>query len=403
MTTDLQALRFIEVADIYKAGVLAATLRRTPEGVMFDYDEDYRAAGGAAIASTLPAAKAPVLSPAGAVPPFFAGLLPEGRRLTALRRAVKTSADDELTLVVAVGADAVGDVQVVAHGQAPVRPPPRLEADDWSRLRFAELVRDDPAGLDLTGLPGVQDKVSAATIAVPAAGLFILKLDPPEYQHVVANEAFFLRAAATSGVPAAQAEVVTDADGRQGLLVTRFDRRLDHEGAVMALAQEDACQALGRYPADKYNVTAEQAIAALVALTRAKPVAARDLVRQAAFAYLTGNGDQHAKNLSVLQSPDGEWRAAPAYDVPSTYPYGDVTVALSIGGRTREDITRASFLQLGAGLGVPERATAKMLDPLCDAVDGWIDDLPTLPFDERRLHKLRRVVLDRRAQLTARD
>ena len=43
-------------------------------------------------------------------------LLPEGRRLGALRRAVKTSADDELSLLLAVGADAIGDVQVVPSG-----------------------------------------------------------------------------------------------------------------------------------------------------------------------------------------------------------------------------------------------------------------------------------------------
>ncbi|WP_414819923.1 HipA domain-containing protein [Serinicoccus sp. CNJ-927] len=38
-------------------------------------------------------------------------------------------------------------------------------------------------------------------------------------------------------------------------------------------------------------------------------------------AWATGNGDLHAKNLSVLQR-DGEWRVAPVYDVPSTVPYG---------------------------------------------------------------------------------
>jgi len=38
-------------------------------------------------------------SPAGALPSYFSGLLPEGRRLGALRRAVKTSADDELSLL----------------------------------------------------------------------------------------------------------------------------------------------------------------------------------------------------------------------------------------------------------------------------------------------------------------
>jgi len=400
VTMDLAQVRFVEAADVYKAGILAATLRRTATGVVFDYDPGYRARAGAPVASTLPLDAAPMVTPAGAVPAFFAGLLPEGRRLSALRRAVKTSADDELSLLVAVGADTVGDVQVVPHGQPPTRPRPHLEIDDWSSVRFADVLRDDPANVDLTALPGVQAKVSAVTIAVPTGGQFILKLDPPEYPHVVANEAFFLRAAGLSDLATVAADVVTDADGRQGLLVRRFDRRVTDDGRVVGFAQEDACQALGGYPADKYSVTTEAALGALVALTRAKPLAARDLLAQVAFAYLTGNGDQHAKNLSVVQTEGGEWRAAPAYDVPSTYPYGDVTMALSIGGTARDSLTRASFVRLGLGLGVPERATGKLLDRLCEAVDAWVGDLPTLPFDERRLHKLGRLIADRRAKLS---
>ena len=139
--------------------------------------------------------------------------------------------------------------------------------------------------------------------------------------------------------------------------------------------------------------------ASLVALTRAKPVAARDLLTQVAFAYLTGNGDQHAKNPSVVRNSVGEWRVTPAYDVPSTHPYGDVSMALTAGGRAREDITRGVFVQLGRGLGVPERAVVKVLDRLCDAVEAWSPRLPELPFDERQVHKLGRLVRDRRAKL----
>lgn len=62
---------------------------------------------------------APVRTAAGAVPPYFAGLLPESRRLTALQRAIKTSADDEFSLLLAIGHDAIGDVQVVARDGTP--------------------------------------------------------------------------------------------------------------------------------------------------------------------------------------------------------------------------------------------------------------------------------------------
>src|SRR5947208_8159503 len=112
---DLEAIRSVDVADVYKAGRLAARLRRTAGGVEFAYLPDYLD-DGVAVATTLPLSATPRLTPAGAVPPFFAGLLPEGRRLSSLRRAVKTSADDELSLLLAVGRDPLGDTQVVPAG-----------------------------------------------------------------------------------------------------------------------------------------------------------------------------------------------------------------------------------------------------------------------------------------------
>ena len=75
------------------------------------------AAGGPAVASSLPLTGEPVLSAAGAAPPYFTGLLPEGRRLNALRRSVKTSVDDELSLLIVAGGNPVGDVQIVGHGE----------------------------------------------------------------------------------------------------------------------------------------------------------------------------------------------------------------------------------------------------------------------------------------------
>jgi serine/threonine-protein kinase HipA len=212
---------------------------------------------------------------------------------------VKTSADDELTLLLAVGNDTVGDVQVTPLGVPLPTELPTLLVDDWSAIRFADLYADltgerlERAG---AGLAGVQEKVSTAMVSLPVARAherFILKLEPPEYPHLVANEHFFLGAAVRSGIDAARSEVVHDAEGTPGLLVGRFDRVPDGTNAGM-LALEDACQVLGRYPADKYNLTTTEVIEGLIQVTGAPLVAARDLLRQFAFAYLTINGDAHA-------------------------------------------------------------------------------------------------------------
>jgi hypothetical protein len=74
-------------------------------------------------------------------------------------------------------------------------------------------------------------------------------------------------------------------------------------------------------------------------------------------------------------------------------------MALTINGRDREDIGRTDFLALGTAVGLRPRAVERALDELCERVDLWIDDVSTLPFDERRCTKLRRAIEYRRARL----
>lgn len=384
---DLEALTSVQVADVYKAGRMAATLSRRLEGMEFAYLAEYLEGGLPAVATTLPLTDRPVVTHAGAAPPFFAGLLPEGRRLSNLRRAVKTSADDELSLLLAVGRDAIGDVQVVPAGQEPTPAEPLVQVhEDWSEVRFADVLAD--AGVvDPVALPGVQDKVSARMISVPvgrAGERYMLKVDPPEFPHVVENEAFFLSLAREVRMKSAVAEVVQDADGRAGLLVRRFDREPQPSGETVALACEDACQVLGRWPADKYHLTTEQVVSGLAEHCPARAVAVRRLYQQFCYAWLTGNGDVHAKNVAILATPQGEWRVAPAYDLPSTVPYGDTSLALSIQGRTR-GISRNHLLAFGKEIGLPERAAIKVLDELIARLSGLEDRLRdgALPFGQK--------------------
>lgn len=399
----LTELPRVGTADVYKQGRLAAVLTRRPAGVEFRYTDDYLDHPGPAVATTLPVSAEPILTPAGAVPPYFAGLLPEGRRMTALRRAVKTSADDDLSLLLAVGADAIGDVQVLPAGVSPYEVAPVIAVVDFRDVSFQELfARSVGSEPDRVGIPGIQDKVSARMVTVPVSDGgtdHLLKLNPPELPALVENEAYFLAAARRSGLRTVEARLVTDVAGASGLLVRRFDRREDQDGRQVASAVEDGCQVLGRYPADKYAVTAEQVCAALCTHARAPLVAARDLLRQLAFAYLTGNGDAHAKNLAIMCERSGEWIVTPAFDLPSSYLYGDTTVALPVAGRGGSDVPRRAFVEFGAALRLPERAVAGTLDELCARADLWLPDLEQLPFPAGQLRKLRRTIDYRRRLL----
>ena len=398
---ELSELRRVERAEVYKQGHLAATLERTPDGIKFQYLSSWIEEGGPAIASSLPVTTIPQVRSGGALPAYFSGLLPEGRRLGALRREIKTSADDELSLLLGVGGDVVGDVQIVPEGSKLTEIPPRVEVNDFNEISFTQLLREQGLITERIGIAGFQDKVSATVLNLPVAQRgerYILKLNPPEYKHVVENEDFFLRAAKLSGLNVAKAKVVTDIDGETGLLVTRYDRMSIDGAKSIALAMEDASQVLGRPPADKYIISTEDAFKALSDLCLAPRPAARNFITQLVFAYLTGNGDAHAKNFSVLQSPDGEWQPTPAYDLSSTYFYNDESMAMTLN-RKSKDFGDNDFVLLGAHLGLPERAVRRIIKDISERVDLWLPNIGELPFPSALKEKFIRHTNYRRNRL----
>ncbi len=374
-------------ADVYKNGTLAATLTSEGPDTRFIYVPGYQ---GPPVALSLPLGHS-VIRPGRTLPPFFTNLLPEGRRLSSLLRAVKTSGDDELTLLLTVGADTVGDVVVVPAGQRPVGPAPLVAPD--GPLDFGALLTR--YGIDPVAIPGAQDKLSAGMITLPgrttAGAPAFIKLNPPDYPHAVENEAYFLRLARGMRLPVSEATLVVDDSGTPGLLVRRFDR------TPAPLPAEDACQVMGRYPADKYLLPAEEVAVALAGVCAARQVALRAVYLQVLFAWLTGNGDLHAKNLSVLQDPSGEWRISPIYDVLTTLPYGDRTTALSVGGR-HEGLIRQHLLGFADDIGLPPGVATRGLDLALRVTERLDEDLAqgALPFDGTTTRTLRRQLARRR-------
>jgi len=403
----------VEEADVYKAGRLAGRLRRDGDDVVFGYLDGYLADGATpAVATTLPKSVDPVRATAGAVPPFFAGLLPEGARLQAVTAGARTSADDQLTLLLVVGSDAIGDVQVLPTGVPAAEPPalldPSLAATTDFADVFARATSTDPEQLERVALPGVQVKVSAAMISAPVgttSGPAILKLNPDGYPHLVENEHFFLGLAAGCGLVVPDHRLLPDRSGRLGLLVERFDRLVVPDGPVRRLAQEDACQVLGRYPAAKYRLTFQEMAAGLAAAVEtaggSRPLALRRALETAAFSYVIGNGDLHGKNLSIRQAPSGIWEVTPAYDLLSTQPYlgWQDPMSLPMYGRANR-LTRRWWLDAAQRLGLAERALARSLDRIIGAVRGGLDGLPEIGWDEPTTNRLRKLIHRRCDELT---
>jgi serine/threonine-protein kinase HipA len=122
--------------------------------------------------------------------------------------------------------------------------------------------------------------------------------------------------------------------------------------------------------------------------------------RQLTFAWLTGNGDVHAKNLSILDYGAGEFRVAPAYDLPSTVPYRDFDLALSIQGK-KQGLSRRSMTEFAAAIGLPQKAAEKVIDDMLEATNCVIGELNegVLPFDARTISDWVKNLKNRRSQL----
>lgn len=404
----LAELRHVEAADVYKGEILAGRLQRVDTEVRFEYHRDYLSAvDRPAVARSLPKRHEQVRATGGSLPPFFAGLLPEGVRLTAIATGTRTSLDDHLTLLLAVGQDAVGDVRVVPLGSPVTAQPPLLAEDRVAQTDLAEVFRDATSAsghFDRVALPGVQAKVSAAMMTAPVgttSGPAILKLNPPSgYPRLVENEGFFLRMAGDCGLPTPQHRLVSDRVGRSGLIVARFDRHLATDGSWLRLAQEDACQLLAEYPAAKYRLKTEDVARRMADTVEegdgSRSLALRRVFELVVFSYVIGNGDLHGKNFSARVAPDGVWEVTPAYDLISTQPYLAFRdpMALNLYGRANK-LNRRHVVDSAQRLGLPKKALEQVIDQILDTVPAWLHDLGQIGLDTPTTERLADLIAKR--------
>ncbi|RKH54463.1 type II toxin-antitoxin system HipA family toxin [Corallococcus sp. AB050B] len=403
----------IEVAEVWRESTHVGSITRTAHGSIFEYAADFfeqhRARPGG-IAVHLPYSRRRTETLGTNLHTYFAGLLPEGLRLRVLLENVKTSEDDLLSLLVAAGADTVGDLSVIPQGQT--FPPPAPPGAKWKpeSVLFTDLFAQSLPRLGMESteptIPGVQEKISASTISFPVSSSgqrdYILKLNPRDKPELVRNEHFFMGMAKQCGLRVATTKLIHDRDGNDGLLVERFDRSwLKAEKRLRRIHQEDACQFLDRYTSDKYRIKCA-AIAEGLRDNCAAPVAeiARFLLLLS-FSYLIGNGDLHAKNVSILaDGPGGGFRLSPAYDLLTTVPYGDHRMALQFEGRD-DNLRRAHFIAFGERYGVNAKAIGTLLDQLCTRAEPWLERLEEIGFDAHRTDFLRRTMRKRLDELRA--
>jgi serine/threonine-protein kinase HipA len=288
-------------------------------------------------------------------------------------------------------------------------------ADPLTDDRLANLVanlRNAPLGIDRdvrVSLAGVQEKLLLTHMpdgrwGRPVGGTpstHILKPEIERFENTVENEAFCMRVAKQLGLAAASVETIL-VDGRQVLVVERYDRSVDPDGTVERVHQEDFCQAFGLPPTKKYEDKGGPSLARMAGTLQdvADRSALDTLLRAVTLNLAIGNCDAHGKNFSLLHDRSGHVRLAPLYDLMSTrlYPIDD-TLAMYVDGVQKADSVTADRIVNEASRWPIAKSRAReivmdCLDRLPAAVEAVAADTDGIPPEltemvERRIHQLR--------------
>ncbi len=186
----------------------------------------------------------------------------------------------------------------------------------------------------------------------------ILYMDSPANEHLtmtMANQLF--------NISTAKCGFVKFANDEPAYLTRRFDR--DKNGSI--LRQEDFVSVLNASPGTndhglyKYNSFTYEDVG-----NRLNPIDQINFIRIMIFNFLTGNGDAHLKNISLLESADGDMILSPSYDLMNTKLHlNDPKIAMNLFKemeRTKQNLLTTTyeykirdFIELGNRIGVRER------------------------------------------------
>lgn len=379
---------------IFKNDIEAGAIVRTKDGCRIEFNEEFKKENSHLTFKITTEKKIYDFKGVG-LPPYFAGLLPEGLRLKALIKKMKTSQDDLFTLLVESKGETIGDIHFAEPGAAETE----LDLPENFKLIKEKLHKGLNPGHDT--LAGVQDKLSADRISLPLTlkkknKSYILKLSSGEFPDVVQNEASCLTLAKICGLEVNKSQIVKDKNGQQALLVERFDRQWNkQEKKWIRYHQEDACQFLDRYPADKYLLSFQEVADEVANLATSPEIEILNILKLKAFSYLVGNGDLHAKNISLFQKSDDDiCRLTPFYDIVCTAVYGDQKMALMFLGKN-QNLKKKNFIEFGQRYQIPEVAIVSMLAKLTNLFQKNHEILFTYPAAKAKEKFLRQFIKER--------
>lgn len=381
--------RSVEKLEVFRQDEFVGTLRRIPKGSEFQYPDAFLNSDQPAIALHLPKNTSGLRTEGIAnLPTYFAGLLPEGVMFTAVRRTIGAAADDLFAILAATGADAIGDIEARIPGE-PARQSPLRLTEAAAQIESLLSGSDSFSVFHLAAISGVQPKLSVGELMrASRRSQYIAKFEPPEFPGLLQNEHDFTRLAKLCRLHTSDTRLRGNA-----LVIKRFDRIFDPSTkSLRKVHVEDLLQVMDLYPSSKYAVDFQEVMTAMQTLGVSKATLLEAL-QLYVFSYTIGNGDLHAKNLSLIfDSEDRQWRLSPVYDIVSTLPYQSILrdagrMALALSDEDFGRFKIAHFVKFGLSFGLPEKAVSAMVRRTARSVLNFLPQIGSL--DEESANTIR--------------
>ena len=401
----------MRMLDIYLGEELIGHITENRKGGRFEYSKDViaRLAGQPVLSLAFPVKNRPFGEEKTSN--WFNGLLPEGIRRDEICRSLGISTYDWIGLLAEIGWECAGAVRVFEHNdvRCHVSEYKHITADELAE-RLSSISKQTPqadSSLFRMSLGGFQEKLCVAMPAISvsiesaesatyvdakdvllpvgdAPSTHILKPENVSvYPGAAESEAWAMTAASYAAATACVA-LLDIKRAPATLVVERYDRELvDGPKFAKRLHQEDACQALGLNPHNKYASTDKPkgndptyaSIAALLCKFSADPESEiLELLRQMIVNLALGNWDAHAKNIALLYREPMVPVLAPLYDV---VPIAEVEprtefLSMRINGCIRpERVTAADIIAEAVSWGIAsDKAQVVLVDVLSKLKEG---------------------------------
>ena len=256
--------------------------------------------------------------------------------------------------------------------KAPILPYTRDNMSELARqvIRTSASVTGVQAKMSLDVNRGGKSEPAKFTI-VGLWGKYIFKPQSGRYPCLPELEDLTMKMAEAAHIRTARHTLIRLADGELGYLTLRMDRGRKGEKISML----DMCQLTNRLTEHKYYGTYQQLAETIKKHSSAPMLDVQRFWEVVLFSWITGNSDMHCKNFSLIDTGDGEYALAPAYDLLAVLladpnDVEEMAMSFTVGGK-KSGFDRNTFMTAFTQSGIPVAVAEKLIGRMKGYIPEW--------------------------------